>query len=154
MNILHHLKQRAAVRLTVGYGGSGSGQGPAWVGLLVLGIIMIASSVFGFVISASQYDTAETSYFYETDREAGRMFAAFATITLILGLAFIAISFKVKRDEQVRLETMTRIAQENRNQEISQIVNAVKSSVKVRCRYCGTLNEEDASNCESCGATL
>jgi len=115
---------------------------------------MIAGSVFGFAISASQYDTAETSFFYEADREAGRMFAIFATITLVLGIVFIAISFKVRRDEQMRLETMARIAQENRSQQISQIAEAVKSTIKVRCRYCGTLNEENASNCGSCGATL
>jgi sensor histidine kinase YesM len=153
---LPHLRTRVAVGsgFDASFGGSGSGSGSAWVGLLVFGIMLIASSIFGYAISASQYDTPETSFFYETDREAGRMFAIFATITLILGFILIAISFKVRRDEQMRLVTMARIAQENRDQQISQIAKAVKSTIKVRCRYCGTLNEEDASNCDSCGATL
>ena len=29
-----------------------------------------------------------------------------------------------------------------------------KSLVKVKCRYCGSLNEQDAEKCQSCGATL
>ncbi len=31
---------------------------------------------------------------------------------------------------------------------------AEKASVKVKCRYCGSLNEQDAQRCASCGATL
>jgi hypothetical protein len=136
------------------FGRAGPSGGPAWIGLLVLGIMLIGSSIFGFAISASQYDTAENSFFYEQDREAGRMFAIFATITLILGIVFLVISFRVRQYEQKRLETVARIAQESRDQQIHQIAKAVKSTIKVRCRYCGTLNEEGASNCESCGATL
>jgi hypothetical protein len=41
-----------------------------------------------------------------------------------------------------------------RQKEIEEIVKAVKSTIRVRCRYCGTLNEEKANNCESCGANL
>ena len=41
-----------------------------------------------------------------------------------------------------------------RQKEIEEIVKAVKSTIRVRCRYCGTLNEEKANNCESCGASL
>ena len=51
------------------YGRSGSNQGSTWVGLLVLGMMMIAGSIFGFSISDSKYDTEETSFFYESDRE-------------------------------------------------------------------------------------
>jgi len=116
--------------------------------------MLIGSSVFGFAISASQYDTAESSFFYEENREAGRMAAIFATITLILGIVFVVISLGVRQHEQKRFETAARIAQESRDQQIHQIAKAVKSTIKVRCRYCGTLNEEDTSNCESCGATL
>lgn len=141
-----------------GFGGTigrpGSGASSSWVGLLVLGIMLTASSIFGYSISASQYDTPETSPFYEMDRDAGRMFAIFATITLIVGVIFIAISLKLRQDEKTRLETAARIAEESHNQRVREIAEAVKSTIKVRCRYCGTLNEEDSSNCESCGATL
>lgn len=31
---------------------------------------------------------------------------------------------------------------------------AEKASVKIKCRYCGSLNPQDAQRCMSCGATL
>lgn len=36
----------------------------------------------------------------------------------------------------------------------NEVVKEIKSTIKVRCRYCGTLNDEGATNCEACGATL
>jgi hypothetical protein len=44
--------------------------------------------------------------------------------------------------------------QQRRQQDIQEIVKAVKSTIRIRCRYCGTLNEEKANKCESCGANL
>lgn len=36
-----------------------------------------------------------------------------------------------------------------------QVVEAKKeAAVRVKCRYCGTLNDQDASRCLSCGAAL
>jgi len=29
-----------------------------------------------------------------------------------------------------------------------------KASIRVKCRYCGSLNTPDATRCDSCGATL
>jgi hypothetical protein len=39
-------------------------------------------------------------------------------------------------------------------EQIQEIIRAVKTTIRVRCRYCGTLNEEKANKCESCGASL
>ena len=52
----------------------------------------------------------------------------------------------IKQDFEARRQQMLR----NKND----IVKAVKSTIKVRCKYCGTLNEEDANKCESCGGAL
>jgi hypothetical protein len=41
-----------------------------------------------------------------------------------------------------------------RRREIEEIVRAVKTTVRVRCRHCGILNEDNAKTCESCGAPL
>jgi len=35
-----------------------------------------------------------------------------------------------------------------------EVVKEIKSTIKVRCRYCGTLNDEGATHCEACGAAL
>lgn len=133
---------------------SGPGKGSGWVGVLMIGLILTVTSVIGFSISASLSDSAETSVFSEMDREAARMVAIFASGTLIFGLILIVASFMARQSEQTRLETEARIAQERHDQNVQEIVQAVKSTIKVRCRYCGTLNEETASNCESCGAAL
>ncbi len=44
--------------------------------------------------------------------------------------------------------------EEARKKEVEEIVKTVKSIIKVRCRYCGTLNEENANKCEKCGGAL
>ena len=41
-----------------------------------------------------------------------------------------------------------------RKMEIEEIVRAVKTTIRVRCRYCGTLNDEKANKCEACGGAL
>lgn len=43
---------------------------------------------------------------------------------------------------------------EARKKEVDEIVKTVKSMIRVRCRYCGTLNDETANKCEKCGGTL
>lgn len=44
--------------------------------------------------------------------------------------------------------------EEARKKEVEEIVKTVKSIIKVRCRYCGTLNDESANTCEKCGGPL
>lgn len=51
-------------------------------------------------------------------------------------------------------EDAVRIAQTTRQKEVEEIIKAVKTTIRVRCKYCGTLNQESANNCESCGASL
>jgi hypothetical protein len=43
---------------------------------------------------------------------------------------------------------------EERQKEIEEIVKAVKATIRVRCKYCGTLNEEKSNKCESCGGSM
>jgi hypothetical protein len=49
---------------------------------------------------------------------------------------------------------VNRFREQDRKREIEEIVKAVKATIKVRCRYCGRLNEEKANKCESCGGAL
>jgi rRNA maturation endonuclease Nob1 len=35
-----------------------------------------------------------------------------------------------------------------------EIAAVLRSTIKVRCRYCGKLNDKNDSHCESCGAVL
>jgi len=75
-------------------------------------------------------------------------------IALIIGVILMGLSFKVKEDEARRLESQARDDEAERQRAVQEIANAVKSNIMVRCRYCGSLNEETASKCSSCGAAL
>lgn len=56
--------------------------------------------------------------------------------------------------EASEMENDLRSHRLERQKEIDEIVKAVKATIMVRCRYCGTLNEEKANKCESCGGSL
>ena len=43
---------------------------------------------------------------------------------------------------------------EARMKDVEEVVKTVKTMIRVRCRYCGMLNEEKANKCESCGGAL
>ena len=51
-------------------------------------------------------------------------------------------------------DDINRFREQDRKREIEEIVKAVKATIKVRCRYCGMLNEEKSNKCESCGGAL
>jgi hypothetical protein len=57
-------------------------------------------------------------------------------------------------DAAREIEQGLRMRDLTRQQEIEEIIKAVKKTIRVRCRYCGTLNEEKANNCTSCGGSL
>lgn len=59
-----------------------------------------------------------------------------------------------KMEQQLEWEEAARQRQREREREVQEIIKAVKTTIRVRCRYCGTLNEEKANKCESCGAIL
>jgi len=91
---------------------------------------------------------------------------------LALGLVFFVVAVvahRVEGDVYVPSEIDKEWRQKMDNEAIKQdfearrlerlrhkddIVKAVKSTIKVRCRYCGTLNDEGANKCESCGGVL
>jgi hypothetical protein len=67
--------------------------------------------------------------------------------------SFRAAQFE-KMEEQLEWEETARARQREREKEVQEIIKAVKTTIRVRCRYCGTLNEEKANKCEACGASL
>ena len=113
----------------------GAPQNPA--GFVVAGVGMI---IMSFV-------------FMSTGAPGG--FSAFA---FLAGLVCFALFFvtrgKMERDAEKRAEAAEE-AEERFKDEIAEAVKErMKGTIKVRCRYCGSLNEEEAVKCGSCGATL
>ena len=92
---------------------------------------------------------------WATSQGAPVFFLLFA----ILG-AFASIAMSIAKDREVtRLAEQKAAAAMEADQQLkSEIAQAVKESmkgtIKVRCKYCGSLNDEKASKCDSCGATL
>lgn len=82
----------------------------------------------------------------------------FAAFPLLMGLVFIVLGLAAN-DREKRLAEEERVrAEEERDrfkEEIAQSVKeTMKGTIKVRCRYCGGLNDEHEEKCESCGAPL
>lgn len=121
---------------------------------LVTGIMMVGGAIFAFAISATTHNSNPNDFFYDIDNEASTIFAVFGMIVLIIGVILIGLSFKLKEDEARRLESQARDDETERQRAVQEIANAVKSNIMVRCRYCGSLNEETASKCSTCGAAL
>ena len=140
------------IGITIG----GPGRITQWnsTSLLVSGIGTIGMAIFIFVMSASIRNNDPNDFFYETDNEAANVFAAFGVIALIIGIILIPLSFKLKDSEERKRQEQMEAQEAARQSNVQEIANALRSSIKIRCRYCGTLNEEAASNCSSCGATL
>ena len=77
-------------------------------------------------------------------------------------VVFALISFVmyfITKQQQVDRYYQEQMAAEEAEQHLKeQIAEAVKESlkgsIKVRCKYCGSLNEERNAKCDSCGAAL
>ncbi len=83
----------------------------------------------------------------------GIMILAGVVVMLLAPLARRSeVEANIQRD--IRLEEERAEQERLREEEKEDIVRAVKSTIKIRCRYCGTLNEEMATRCESCGGAL
>ena len=83
---------------------------------------------------------------------------AFAILPIIFAILFIIASI-IAKDKEERLAMEAASAEQQREERLkNEIAEAVqermKSNIKIRCRYCGSLNDETDTKCSSCGATL
>ena len=82
----------------------------------------------------------------------------FSAIAVLSGFAFCAMYFVTKGRAEKETEERARAAYEAEERFKDEIADAVKErmkgAIKVRCGYCGSLNDEKANKCGSCGATL
>ena len=77
----------------------------------------------------------------------------FGWITVIAGMVYLALVLNVRamRAEDME-EALFKV--EARSLDIDPDVPRQVEVIKVRCRYCGTLNDVGASSCRACGAVL
>lgn len=134
--------------------------GPKWLGMMITGFVII---LMGIMLSVAESAMEEQSSFYPQDTSTGGhdAMSALAAIMVIIGIILI-IGGAASRGRELEENALGQAAAEEeidrerteRELEKQEIVNAVKSTIKVRCRYCGTLNEENEEKCDSCGAPL
>ena len=134
--------------------------GPKWLGMMITGFVII---LMGIMLSVAESAMEEQSSFYPQDTSTGGhdAMSALAAIMVIIGIILI-IGGAASRGRELEENALRQAAAEEeidreraeRELEKQEIVNAVKSTIKVRCRYCGTLNEENEEKCDSCGAPL
>jgi uncharacterized membrane protein len=122
---------------------------------LVLGIFMIFAGIMWSVMASSFNSNANSGFGgFDSGIESGM--SAMGVVVILVGFLLIALSFFVHKhedeEEVARLETV----EEEKKEQVEEIAKAIKDqiAVKIRCRYCGSLNDESANKCESCGAAL
>ena len=121
--------------------------GPPWVGVLLFGIILTFGGVMFLAFGSS---LQSDSGFYQPDSGFTRLPMMMGTIALVFGLIIIAIAvfmFLNKTGEPQPPRTEAPYTQSVEKQVIREVI-------KVRCRYCGTLNDVDDKACSACGSTL
>jgi len=85
--------------------------------------------------------------------EFGRAASVFGWISLLASLAFFGLLVYTKVIEREAAEESV-LKDEPRDYDFNPVGPQRKEVIKVRCRYCSTLNDVDAKNCVACGATL
>ena len=114
-----------------------SGQNQRPEGFLVIGFLLIVVAIAFAAMGAPGFMV---------------LFEFLFSLVMFAGY-FIA---KSREQERIRREEMAAAeAREQLRNEVSEAVKeTLKGAIKVRCRYCGSLNEENSSKCESCGGSL
>ena len=83
------------------------------------------------------------------------VFSAFAFLIGLIAVVSSYVSYRRKEGEAEEMAIAAEETQKRFKEEVAEAVkDSMKGTIKVRCRYCGSLNDENANKCESCGAAL
>jgi hypothetical protein len=149
-------------------------RGNNWIGMAVVGSILIIMGVFmipssdtvggGVIfIGALMMLGSGVAYRWEQDPEIVQdmdyqvkeaVDAQMVALEIEDNLRMREAAVRNQFDDAHEIEESLRIRDLTRQEEIEEIIRAVKKTIRVRCRYCGTLNEEKANKCTSCGGSL
>lgn len=118
-----------------GYSNSDPRQNPA--GAVIAGIMMM---IMSFIFAGMGFPW---------------IFSVFAFLAGMIAVILSFASYRRHESEAEERVTAAEEAQERFKEEVAEAVKeSIKGTIKIRCRYCGSLNDENANRCDSCGATL
>lgn len=124
----------------------GAGGGASWIGLVIMGAIFVLMGVMSYGMSTIM--SSSSPFFDESGiGEVGCLMGGGMTI---LGVVLLYFGYRQYRKEEERASTVQPVYPQDQTRQAVQTVEVVK----VRCRYCGTLNDVGAPTCISCGARL
>ena len=79
--------------------------------------------------------------------------SVFGWISILASLAFFGLVAYIRVIEREEVEESI-LKDEPRDYDFNPVGPQKEEVIKVRCRYCSTLNDVNAKNCVACGATL
>ena len=140
---MNHGRYMSGPTFVVGAPASGSNG----LGLIVMGIMMIFGGIAFNVIGSM---TASSDPFFE-DSGFQDVACVMGGGAIVVGVIFLVLGWHVwsKEEETADIEDESEAREEPQREVVK-----TYEVIKVRCRYCGTLNEVDAATCVSCGARL
>lgn len=120
-----------------------------WPGLIIFGAVSILA---GLVFISKETNLSIIFFVMGIC-----LFVFGAIVRKIEGAAYVPSEIDAEwkektENEEIKQDFESRLLHRQRDKD--EIVKEVKSTIKVRCRYCGTLNDEGANKCESCGGVL
>jgi len=121
---------------------AGTNQGQSHpASLLIVGILLVVVGIFASVGMRTTGAPVE-----------------FALLPIAFGVVLIIafpIVLRMEEEKKRQIESMAELEQERFKDEVAEAVQQkMKGVIKVRCRYCGSLNDEASTKCDSCGAAL
>jgi hypothetical protein len=121
----------------------------SWVGIAGFGILMVISGLYVLpIIGSAGAGIIAVGFFMIIGAFFAKRWEGDDEV-------FADLDYNWEEEMNARaIEDSLRMRRQERQREIEEIVKVVKSTIRVRCRYCGTLNEEKANKCESCGGSL
>ena len=120
---------------------------------MVIGIIFVFSGCATLAMSSVMFDQSSDPFFEDATDGFSTMATVMGVGTILVGAVLLLLSWKVKGREEAQ-EDHQRDLVSAQFQTAQPAPERTVEVIKVRCRYCGSLNDTGASKCVSCGATL
>lgn len=115
-------------------------------------LALLVAGVSLFFVAIALFSAA----YLDSDGPGGSFATAavvFGVISLLASFAFFGLFAYIRVIQREEAEKVM-LEDEPRDYDFNPEGPQKEEVIKVRCRYCSTLNDVDAKNCVACGATL
>ncbi len=122
--------------------------------ILLAGVMGLFASAFLFAAAYVMGDNSITPLTASGNDNVVRALWIFGWLFLLAGIAVLLIGAYARSEKKAAVEELM-FKTEPRDFDLDHFDQSkTVEVVKVRCRYCGTLNDASAKNCVACGGTM